>query len=89
MSEPEARNTFARCQKNLLRLAERHTVLAFSDGPVHPIGRRRAFLEALISQARLVLEVHQTEPVSFTAVKAPGLLTIPKETKEAEEAEEA
>ena len=79
LSEAEARNTFARCRKNLLRLAERHTVLAFSDGSAHPIGRRLVFLDALIAQARLVLEAGQTEPVSFVPVKAPGLLTIPKE----------
>jgi hypothetical protein len=92
LSEAEARNTFARCRKNLLRLAERHTVLAFSDGPVAPggIGGRRGFLDALIAEARLVLEVHQTEPettslcrFAFVPVKAPGLLTIPKEAEEA------
>ena len=99
LSEPEARNTFARCHKNLLRLAERHTVLAFSDAPTHPIGRRRAFLDELVSEARLVLEVNPTEPettplrrgrFSFVPVKAPGLLTIPtKETWQGEETKEA
>jgi len=97
LSEAEARNTFARCRKNLLRLSERHTVLAFSDGPGPPggIGRRRIFLDVLIVEARLVLEVHQTEPettppgrgrFAFVPMKAPGLLTIPKEAEEAEEA---
>jgi hypothetical protein len=97
LSEAEARNTFARCRKNLLRLAERHTVLAFSDGPVPPggIGRRASFLDALISEARLVLETSPTEPettpqrrgrFAFVPVKAPGLLTIAKEAEGAEEA---
>ncbi|MGH9786854.1 MAG: hypothetical protein ACRD88_22010 [Terriglobia bacterium] len=92
LSEAEARTTFARCRTNLLRLAERHTVLAFSDAPVSTgrIGGRMAFLDALISEARLVLEAHPTEPettsicrFAFVPVKAPGLLTIPKETEEA------
>jgi len=90
LSEPEARSTFARCQKHLLRLAERHTVLAFSDAPphppMHPMGGRLAFLDALLAQARLALEAHQTEPVLFVPLKAPGLLTIPKEVEEAKEA---
>ncbi len=90
LSEQEARSTFTRCRRNLLRLAERHTVLAFSDAPVHlaerPMSGRRVFLDALVAQARLVLEASQTKPettsihrFSFVPLKAPGLLTIPKE----------
>ena len=92
LSEQEARSTFVRCRRNLLRLAERHTVLAFSDSPTHPpahlMGGRRFFLDALIAQARLVLEAGETEPetasigrFAFVPVKAPGLLTIPKEAE--------
>jgi hypothetical protein len=94
LSEQEARSTFVRCRRNLLRLAERHTVLAFSDAPAHPpahplthrMGGRLSFLNALVAQARLVLEAGRTEPLLFVPVKAPGLLTIPKEAEEAEEA---
>ena len=91
LSEPEARNTFARCRTHLLRLAERHTVLAFSDWPAHPVEGRRAFRKTLLAAARLVLEVAQTGPATtslgrftFVPVKAPGLLTIAKEAEEAE-----
>ena len=87
LSEQEARSTFVRCRRNLLRLAERHTVLAFSDAPAHLpghppahlMGGRQVFLDALVAQARLVLEAGQTDPVVFVPLKAPGLLTIPKE----------
>lgn len=82
LSEQEARNSFARCRENLVRLTEWHTVLAFSDSPAHSVGGRLRFLDALVSQARLILEVNRTELVCFKSVKAPGLLTIPqKEVK--------
>lgn len=100
LSEQEARSTFVRCRRSLLQLAERHTVLAFSDAPTHspthPMGGRLVFLNALVEQARLVLEAGETAPeaasihrFAFVPVKAPGLLTVPKEAEEAEEAEEA
>jgi hypothetical protein len=101
LSEQEARSTFVRCRRNLLQLAERHTVLAFSDAPAslpghpsthqptHRMAGRQFFFDALVAQARLVLEAAQTGPetasihyfsrFAFVPVKAPGLLTIPKE----------
>ena len=105
LSEQEARSTFVRCRRSLLQLAERHTVLAFSDAPAHlpmhppahplthPMAGRLFFLDALIAQARLVLEAGPSEPetasigrFAFVPLKAPGLLTIPKEAEEVDEA---
>jgi hypothetical protein len=78
LSEQEARTTFARCQAPLAGLSEQYTVLAFSDLPTHRVAVRHHFFDSLVSQARLVLEVGNTEPVSFLPVKAPGLLPLPK-----------
>ena len=107
LSEQEARSTFVRCRRSLLQLAERYTVLAFSDAPAHPAANplahppknpmpgRLVFLNALVAQARLVLEAGKTEPettslcrFAFVPVKAPGLLTVPKEAEEVEEVKE-
>ena len=110
LSEQEARSTFVRCRRSLFQLAERHTVLAFSDAPAHlpthpPVhlpthlmAGRLFFLNALVAQARLVLEAGPAEPATvppgrdrfaFVPLKAPGLLTISKEAEDAEEVDEA
>ena len=78
LTEQEARNTFARCQGSLVQLAKRYPVLAFSEWPPHPVGKRIRFLDSLVSLARSVFEVHRAEPILFAPVKAPGLLTISK-----------
>lgn len=78
LTEPEARNTFIRCRESLVPLARRFPVLAFSEWPPHPVGKRTRFLDSLVSLARSVFEVHRTEPIVFAPVKAPGLLTLPK-----------
>lgn len=79
LSEPEARNTFARCRGSLIHLARQFTVLVFSDAPTHPVGGRIRFLDSLVALARFVFEVHYTEPVAFVPMKAPGLLTLSSE----------
>ena len=79
LTEPEARATFARCRKQVSRLAERFAVLAFSDPPAHPVGGRRRFWESLVAEARFVFAVHRTAPVWFVPIKAPGLLTLSSE----------
>ena len=62
--------------------------------PAHQITGRTFFFNALVAQARLVLQAAETGPETasigrfdFVPVKAPGLLTVPKEAEEANEAE--
>ena len=79
LGEQEARNTFARCRESLAGLAAQHTVLAFTDLPAHRVGERIRFFESLVVLARSVLEVGNTQPVTFASIKAPRLITSVKE----------
>ena len=76
LSEQEARNTFARCRASLAQLAQKATVLAFSELPPHPVRERRVLLDALGAHARRIFEVQLIEPLYFVPVKGPGLLTV-------------
>ena len=79
LGEQEARNTFARCRDSLARLAAQYTVLAFTDLPAHPVHERIRFFDSLVALARSVFEVGNTQPITFTPIKAPGLITSAKE----------